>query len=361
VFNLLRKAGLRLKIDKCYFARLSVEYLGHIVSEEGVAPNPSKIEAIAKYPPPKNLEQLRTYLGLTGYYRKFVRDYAKLVQHLTRLTKKNVPFQWGEDQEIAFQELKSRLTKAPLLRYSDFSRPFFIHCDASGYGIGSVLGQVQKNVHNADELEVVIGFASKHLNESESKWPIIEKEAFSIVHAVQHYYPYLYGRRFQVYTDHRPLEWLMSKKESSGRLARWSLLLQEFDMEIVYRPGKINQNADCLSRTPVNVIASSFSLGTPSINFIGRRWAVAQDSDPYCQERFRKSESGEIEREEDRVVRLENGLLGTADGRLMVPAELREEILRKYHDQKVSGHTGTARGCPKLGVDLNGQKCIEIS
>ena len=134
-----------------------------------------------------------------------------------------------------------------------------MHTDASGYGIGAVLAQMQLARHsgtfdNVNKSEVVIAYCSKHLSDRQSQWSTTEKEAYAIIHAVDVFRPYLYGRTFTVYTDHRPLEWLMSKKEPSGRLARWALKLQEYDIIIAYRPGKNNQNADCLSRLPVNSV-----------------------------------------------------------------------------------------------------------
>lgn len=345
VFKMLAKAGLKLKREKCAFARTSVGYLGHVVSNTGVRPDPIKVKAIVDFKTPGNVAQLKSYLGLTGYYRKYVRNYAQLTHSLTQLTKKDVPFEWGEAQESAFQELKSRLTSDPILRYPNFARAFTIYTDASGFGIGSVLAQVQRNVHDNTESEVVIAYASKHLTERESKWPTIEKEAYAIVHAVKHFYAYLYGRKFQVVTDHRPLEWLMNKRDVTGRLARWSLLLQEFDIDIAYRPGKSNQNADCLSRSPVNFVQSSDSLGTPTTNFVAGKWVAAQEADAYCMEKRKQVDKLQTR---NGITMLEHELLGTRDGRLLVPATLRTEVLANYHDHKLSGHLGISKTYARL-------------
>ena len=186
------------------------------------------------------------------------------------LTRKNAEWTWGDEQTAAFVCMKQCLVTAPILRYPDVTREFIIHTDASGYGIGAVLAQMQcqppsgetgktqdinqSKINGDDEEEVVIACSSTHLNDREAKWSTTEKEAFAIIHAIDIFRPYLYGRRFTVFTDHRPLEWLMSKNEPSGRLARWALKIQEYDIRIGYRSGKSNQNADCLSRTPIPTI-----------------------------------------------------------------------------------------------------------
>lgn len=344
VFDRLQKAGLKLKLTKCLFGHTSVLYLGHIVSRDGVSPDPSKLEAINKFPVPKNVSELKSFLGLAGYYRKFVQNYSAIVHDLTQLTKKNIDFQWTEKQDLVFNKLKMLLTTAPILRYPNFARPFIIHTDASGYGIGSVLAQVQFDKESNSEVEVVLGYASKHLSAAEMKWPIIEKEAFAIIHAVKFFHPYLYGRKFKVVTDHRPLEWLMKKRDSTGRLARWSLKLQEYDMEIAYRPGVTNQKADCLSRSPISKISFD-SLGTPTIGLITKEWVAEQLKDINCQEKEKFISS---EKNRQGIVRLENGLLGTQEGKILVPKILRESVLENFHDHKTAGHLGIAKTLAKI-------------
>ena len=248
VFDLLRKAGLKIKPSKCIFLQTEVEYLGHIFTKEGIKPDPKKQKAVKEYPAPKNVDQTRSFLGLAGYYRKFIKNFAGKAQPLTVLTKKDTEWIWGREQEEAFQLLKDCLIKPPILRYPDFTRDFIIDTDASGFGVGSVLGQVQ--IVQGEEKEVVIAYASKHLSKSQVNWSTEEKECFAILHATKVFYPYLYGRRFQVRSDNRALQWLKTRKNPTGRIARWALRLQEFDMDIQYRPGKAHQNADSLSRIP---------------------------------------------------------------------------------------------------------------
>ena len=233
---------------------------------------------------------MRSFLGLAGYYRKFVRNYADKAHSLTQLTKKDSDWNWGPEQDKAFNLLKDGLTSPPILSYPNFLRDFIIHTDASGYGVGSVLAQIQEE-HGVKK-EVVIAYTSQHLNNTQANWSTVEKEAYAIVHAVKTFYPYLCGRKFQVLTDHRPLQWLMTVKEPTGRLARWALLLQEFDIEITYRPGKTNQNADCLSRIPVNNSDDQPLSGEPvPIFFITRDFEAEQNKDSYCKNARNRVES----------------------------------------------------------------------
>ena len=276
VFRLLEKAGLKIKRSKCLFAGEKVNYLGHVVSAAGVYPDKNKIKAIKEFPTPKNADQVSSFIGLASYYRRFIRNFAEKAHALTNLTRKSVAWQWGADKQSAFDCIRDCLTTKPILSYPDFAREFIIHTDASGYGIGAVLSQVQiisftptgnqnkeeNKQNNKSEREFAIAYTSKHLNDVQAKWSKTKKEAYAIVHAVKTFYHYLYGTEFTIVTDHRPLEYLMSKKEPTGRLARWALFLQPFNLGIKYRPGKSKQNADCLSRAPVNVITSqSFEVG----------------------------------------------------------------------------------------------------
>ena len=190
MFDLLRKAGLKIKPSKCIFLQTEVEYLGHIFTKEGIKPDPKKQKAVKEYPAPKNVDQTRSFLGLAGYYRKFIKNFAAKAQPLTVLTKKDTEWIWSREQEEAFQLLKDCLIKPPILRYPDFTRDFIIDTDASGFGVGSVLGQVQ--IVQDEEKEVVVAYASKHLSKSQVNWSTEEKECFAILHATKVFYPYLY-------------------------------------------------------------------------------------------------------------------------------------------------------------------------
>ncbi len=243
VFKRLEQYGLKLKPKKCCFVKNEVAFLGHIVSKDGIQPDPGKIEAVKAFPQPTDMHTLRQFLGLASYYRRFVPGFAKIAHPLHQLLKKNIEWSWTEQCTKAFESLKKYLISPPVLAYPDFTKKFVLHTDASGNGIGAILSQ-----HNEDGAERPIAYASRRLEKSERNYSTIEQEALAIVWAVKYFRPYLYGRNFSIATDHAPLRWLMTTKSPSGRMSRWQLQLQEYDIDIYYKPGKTNTNADALSR-----------------------------------------------------------------------------------------------------------------
>ena len=247
VFDRLRQFNLKLQPDKCEFLRREVAYLGHIITDKGVSPNPEKIKAVTKFPTPKNPKDIKSFLGLVGYYRRFIENFSKITKPLTSLLKKDVKFNWSQEQTDAFNFLKHKLTTAPLLQYPDFNKPFILTTDASNYAVGAILSQGEIGKDKP------IAYASRTLNKAEGNYSTIEKELLAILFGVKTFRPYLFGRKFQIVTDHRPLVWLFNVKDPGSRLIRWRLKLEEYDYEIVYKQGKINLNADALSRFPVNV------------------------------------------------------------------------------------------------------------
>ena len=224
-------------------------YLGHIVGNGVVQPELAKLQAVEAFPTPTSKRQVRTFLGLTGYYRKFIPNYASVACPLTDLTKKlapNCPV-WTNQCEEAFQTLKRLLCSAPVLKGPDFNKPFILQTDASERGIGAVLSQLDE-----DQEEHPIAFFSRKLLSREEKFSTIEKECLAIKLACQSFRVYLLGRPFLIQTDHRALEWLDRLKENNVRLTRWSLALQPFQFEVKHRPGRDNGNADALSRAPID-------------------------------------------------------------------------------------------------------------
>ncbi|GBC39113.2 retroviral-like aspartic protease 1 [Rhizophagus irregularis DAOM 181602=DAOM 197198] len=243
VFETLRRANLKIKLKKCYFCLGNIHFLGHVVGREGIRPDPEKIEKIKTFPVPTNLTQLRSALGLFSYYRKFIKDFSKIAKPMLLLLKKETPFHWTEKQQTAFDYLKERLAKSPILTYPDFEQPFIIHTDASGTGLGAVLLQIRE-----DGKEHVVAYTSRSLNKAECNYPITDQECLAIVWAIKHFQHYLGLKPFTIVTDHSALKWLKTSKIPKGRRARWVMDLQQYDFNIKHRAGKANANADALSR-----------------------------------------------------------------------------------------------------------------
>ena len=267
VLEAIKRAGLRLKPSKCYFAKHEVSFLGFVISENGLSPDPKKLEAIEHFPRPNDLTELRRFLGMASYYRRFVAGFTEIVAPLNKLTQKNVEFNWNEYFERAFKELKEQLMSSPVLAFPDSNREFIIYTDASNVGVGAVLAQSSEEGD-----EKVISFASKAFSSAEKNWTATEKEAFAVVWALQYFHPYVYGVKIKVFTDHKALEWLRKIKHPNGKLARWILKLEQYEYSIVHRPGSLMQHADALSRAPVRGIKIS--------NWSSHEFSTSQNLDP---------------------------------------------------------------------------------
>ncbi|KDR23651.1 Retrovirus-related Pol polyprotein from transposon 17.6, partial [Zootermopsis nevadensis] len=248
VFEKLRECNIKIEPDKCEFLKVELNYLGHIVTANGVKPDPKKINAVSDFPTPKTQKDIKSFLGLAGYYRKFIDKFSAIARPLTDLLKKDHDWQWSEAEQASFDLLKYKLTHTPLLQYPNFAKPFILTTDASGYAIGAILSQGKLGQDKP------IAYASRTLNSAEVNYSTVEKELLAIVWACKHFRPYVLGRKFQIVTDHRGLVWIFNVKDPSSRLIRWKLQLEEYDYEIQYRAGKRNCNADSLSRYPVECL-----------------------------------------------------------------------------------------------------------
>jgi deoxyadenosine/deoxycytidine kinase/transposase InsO family protein len=245
VFASLRKMGLTLAPSKCVFGAQQLRFLGHMVDAQGCRPDPRLIKSIQEYPRPKTRTQIYAFLGLAGFYRRFVKDFALLAGPMYELTKQNVPMIWGEEQEKAFQDIKTKLGEWPVLRRPDFDLPFYVKTDACKLGFGAILCQKDDSGK-----EYVVAYASRKTKPPEQNYSASELECAAVVWALtEKFRPYIYGDKFYLITDHKALSWLMSNSSNlTGRLARWSLRLQEFSFEIQYRPGTQHKDVDALSR-----------------------------------------------------------------------------------------------------------------
>ncbi|XP_076269006.1 uncharacterized protein LOC143201674 [Rhynchophorus ferrugineus] len=245
VFDRLTSYNLKIQLDKSEFLKKSVEFLGHVITPEGIKPNPKKVSAIKNFEIPKTPKEIKSFLGLIGFYRKFIKNFAKITKPLTQCLKKNSKVNHDRAFIEAFETCKNILMNDPILQHPDFQKPFILTTDASNFAIGAVLSQ--GTIGN----DLPIAYASRTLSTTECNYSTIEKELLAIVWATKYFRPYLFGRKFSIVTDHKPLQWLFSIKEPNSKLVRWRLKLQEFDFTIHYKKGKQNLNADALSRPPL--------------------------------------------------------------------------------------------------------------
>lgn len=394
VLQRLRKANLKLSPKKCLLFQHEVPFLGHVVSSGGVRTDPGKVAAVADWPTPSNVAEVRSYLGLCTYYRRFVPNFATLAAPLNRLTKKGASFRWDEACQAAFDSLKAALVEAPVLPYPDPKLPYLLDTDASAEGVGAVLSQVK------DGKEHVVAYYSCKFSKPERNYCVTRKELLAVVKAFEHFHPYLYGAEFTVRTDHAALKWLKTLKGPEGQLARWLGRMEQYNYRIVHRPGRVHNNADALSRRPCEASCSHCTAREPSpceasspgapgvLDTVCRRlrvpantaecnerWRVAQRSDPDLAPVVRWLEASD-ERPSWQVVAAESpaakclvsqwetlsidesgvlvkrweavGGMGRDAWLVVVPRTMRPELLKEVHAGVTSGHVGEKRTLQRL-------------
>lgn len=245
VFQALRKHWISLKMMKCHWAMRQIKFLGHLVDQEGIQPDPTKLEAMRKLPPPRNVHELRSFLGLVGVYRKFVPAFADIAGPLyNRLTKNKLyHWEWTEACQESFELLKASMLSHPVLAHPNSEHPFRLRTDASNTGIGAVLTQL-----DGEENERVVAYYSRVFNAAQRNYSTTERECLAVIAAIEHFRPFLFGQNFTVITDHSSLQWLWKHQSPNGRLMRWVLRLQPYSFAIEHRPGTTMGDADALSR-----------------------------------------------------------------------------------------------------------------
>lgn len=328
VLQTLAANQLVANFKKCAFGRNKVAYLGHVISEQGVAADSEKIQAIMDWKVPKTLKQLRGFLGLTGYYRKYVAGYARIANPPTEQLRKD-SFKWTETATTAFNELKQDMVNPPVLAMPDFSHEFVIEADASGFGLGAVLMQRNRP----------IAFYSKTLGVRAQQKSVYEKELMAICLAVQKWKHYLLGRHFVVRTDQQSLRYITQQREVGSEYLKWLSKLMGFSFDIQYKPGRVNQVADALSRKTLNNVELFAMMSTTTVDWEDLQKEVQQD--PMLGQIIQDLQANSKEHKGFHLV--EGNLL--YKGRWVVPkaSKFKAILLQSYHSSPVGGHNGEVK------------------
>jgi len=340
VLKTLKENKLYGSLKKCAFGVREIEFLGHVVSDRGIKVDPAKVAAITSWQNPTSATEVRSFLGLANYYRRFIRGFGGIAAPLTELTKADAPFLWTARCTSAFQQLKQALVEAPVLRAPDPSKPFVLHTDASNYALGAVLMQ-----DFGDGLQP-IAYESHRFTDRESEWPTHERELFAIVYALKKWRHYVGMRDVSVYTDHAPLKFIFTQPNLSQKQARWIATLQEYKLDILYKAGPTNVVADALSRR-IHLMNLSVSTPTLSDTFLLRmKQAYVLDAEWKTIYHVLTGELKEVPVTlKGRIKRFsldDNGLIRLDNDRICVPndKDLRLSVLNDLHDAPQAGHPG---------------------
>lgn len=331
VARCLKEAGFTINLEKCQFCRSSLSFLGFVVDQQGLRTDPSKVSAILNFPTPRNTTEIKRVNGLISYYRRFIKDYARLSAPITSLLKgrgKGRTIQWTPEAENSFQEIKRRIATAPVLASPDFSKDFLIQTDASDVAVGAVLFQ------EFEGKEHPIAFASRTLTASERKYSATERELIGVIFGIEHFRGYVEGTSFCVITDCAALKWLNNLREPTGRLARWSMRLSQFTFSIKHRPGKQNIVPDALSR-------AIYLLDVK--NLIPDEWYLDMlrrlQSNPDKFPNFRV-QNNYLYKYMPSPYPIESNI---PDWKLVIPTANRLQILQECHDEPSAAHFGVSK------------------
>ena len=358
VLSRLERAGLRAKRQKCRFLQPEVIYMGYAVNEFGHYPDKTKVEALLNAPEPDNVSKLKSYLGMLNYYAQFIPQAATLLEPFHRLLRSGEKWSWGAEQKEVFQKTKKLLCSAPVLAHYNPSWPLRLACDASPFGVGAVLSQV-----DAGGKEHPIGFASRALATAERNYCQFEKEALAIVYGVKHFHNYLYGQRFTLITDHRPLLGVFGTgcripDMASARMIRWCLMLQDYTYDLVHKAGERHQNADALSRLPCNPPPRERDIPMPGevIQLLKAVESMPITAKEIANQTRRDSTMSKVQQyvlmgwptsidEHFKAFHRVKGELSIVDNcilrgaRMIIPPPLRKQVLEELHE----GHPGMTR------------------
>ncbi len=373
VLDRLQEAGLRLKRSKCTFMEKEVMFLGHKVDETGLHPAPEKVLAIQNAPSPKNVTELKAYLGLLNYYNKFLSNLSTVLAPVHRLLRKDAKWNWGGEQEAAFAQSKKMIQSVQVLVHYDLQKDVILSCDASPYGLGAVLSHMMP-----DGSERPIGFMSQTLNQAERNYSQLDKEGLAVMFGLQRFHKYLYGRKFTIVTDHKPLLSLFNELKavpqmSSPRIQRWAVTLRAYEYSIIYKAGKDHSNADALSRLPLPMESSTeqeervLMLENADITLITaeqvREWTRKDPILSRVRETVQRGCLHELTGTEFHPFTLRKDELSVQDGcvlwgaRVIIPSVGRPDVLKQLHQchPGVSRMKALARSYvwwPKLDQDV---------
>nr|CAI44662.1 OSJNBa0061C06.18 [Oryza sativa Japonica Group] len=348
----LREHQLYAKFSKCEFWLSEVKFLGHVISAGGVAIDPSNVESVTNWKQPKTVSEIRSFLGLAGYYRRFIENFSKIAKPMTRLLQKDVKYKWSEECEQSFQELKNRLISAPILILPDPKKGFQVYCDASKLGLGCVLMQDGK----------VVAYASRQLRPHEKNYPTHDLELAAVVHALKIWRHYLFGTRTEVYTDHKSLKYIFTQPDLNMRQRRWLELIKDYDMGIHYHPGKANVVADALSRKgycnategrplPFELCKEFERL---NLGIVRRGFLAALEAKPTLIDQVREAQINDPDIQEIKKNMRRGKAIGFLEDeqgtvwlgeRIFVPdnKDLKDAILKEAHDTLYSIHPGSTK------------------
>ena len=360
----MEEYGLKLKAKKCSFLMEKVKYLGHTIDANGIRPDMDRVNDVINKPRPTDQKSLKSFLGFMGFYRIFIKNFSIIAEPLLRLLKKNIEFVWTEEQQEAYNTLKSKLLSEPILIHFDPTNPIELRVDASNTGLGAHLTQI---INGKPHL---LACASRVLSSNEKNYSTSEKECLAIIWSISKFRQYLYGRKFTIITDHSGLQYLMSTKDLTNRLARWSLKLMDFDFSIKYNKGKNHSDADYLSRNPFledqlnetqpNIYEITDNDSVPRTPMRKDKWKPedtikSQTNDPFISKllKFIKNPTNLNKKLKDKLNNnfiIKNNILykisrksGTEKHLLVTPINWIREILSQAHDDSTSGHFGVKK------------------
>lgn len=340
VLELLRKHHLYGKLSKCEFFKTSVSFLGHVVGERGISMEEDKVKAIREWPAPTNVRGIRSFLGLAGYYRRFVKDFSQIASPMTELLHNDRKFEWRSEQQQSFDALKAAISSAPVLIVADDTQPYVVTTDASGFAIGATLSQDQGNGLQP------IAFMSRKMNSAEQNYPVHEQELLAVVSALKEWRHYLHGRKFRIITDHQSLRYLSTQPNLSSRQLRWSEYMQQFDFEMEYKKGKLNVVADALSRREdvEQLVEDSAELGQMTLAPV----EIAEDLRSEVKEAYREDEQcatllAGSHRQQSHFT-IKDGFIFCGQ-QLYIPNSnrIKVRLLQEAHDNPLSGHMGVTK------------------